>query len=147
MGAEPTSRGGWLSFALIWPQAGGCREVPRHGREGETDPAPSQWQPGCIADSLYASLLQYSPHASAGFCCLGSRNTPVWIFFKHTSCFPEPHNSALAGCLEAVRLKAALPDLTQTHRSDSSTLGLCCAENDRRAQNDRRTPSFLYLWS
>lgn len=32
-------------------------------------------------------------------------------------------------------------DLTQTHHSNSSTFGLSCAENHRRAQ------SFLYLWS
>lgn len=125
-GADSTSRGCWLSFALIWTQAGGCGEVLRHGGEGETDPATSQWQPGCVTDALYAPLLQCARHhritlvvlpelSSLGFSC-------------STRCSPRPQNPALARRSGAAGLEAVLPDLTQAHHSNSSTFGLLYRE-------------------
>lgn len=69
-------------------------------------------------------LFGLQKHSSLEFVC----------FFKHTSDSLEPHNPALGGCLEVVGLKAVLPDLTQAHRSDSSTLGF----NESKKNNGRR---------
>lgn len=58
-GVELSSRGGWLSFALIWTWAWGAaggvavgRQGGGLGGEGETCLAPPQWQPCSVLPSF-----------------------------------------------------------------------------------------------
>lgn len=73
---EPISRGGWLSFALIWTQAGGvCGELLEG--KGEKEKQAQHHHNGRLAshcrisDALYPPFLRSTSHASTGFNCSG----------------------------------------------------------------------------
>lgn len=76
-GVELRSRGGWLSFALIWTQAGGVVRGSSGERVGWVEKGkPAQHHHNgslaslyCISDTLYPSLLQSTSQSSTGLDC------------------------------------------------------------------------------